>query len=224
MSQINTNVEVSLKNCSEEEKHSLTSVFQKVDFRFFSKELIIVSIGDDSEDNRLEVRKIINNHDAFLVLMSDSLQVAHFAWKCSADYFIYSSSDSWEKDLEVALKRILQHCKQELKNRITIKSHHRIDVIDPKEIVVIRALGNFSEIKLSDGQTIIASKALGVFEKEIENWTELKRFGRSIIINLKKIKNVKNKTITFSNNEQYSFPKYSRSFVFLKNCLLWNDY
>ncbi len=212
-----------LKNCSSSEKNDLLKVFKSFDLNFFKKEMVVLKINSLDENSRIEVRRVINNRDAFIILMSESINVSNFAWKCNADHFINLSDKSWQYDLSEVLKKEYKKSNYLYSQKIKFKSHHKVDFIYPPEIIVVLANGNYSEISLSNGKKILVSKQIGVLEKEFQYWNQLKRFGKSVIINLNKISSIKDKTIIFNNNEQYSFPKYSRSFIYLKDCLLWNN-
>ena len=210
------------RGCTDFEKEKVQDVLKKYYLSLGNSNIAIIKIIDSSEDSRLIIRRIINDINPFLILMSSNIEVSNFAWQCQANCFVLLSKTNWDKDLENALKTQFQNLNFGYRKKIKINTHAQIDIVDPIAIVVVLAQGNYSELRLNCGKKIVVSKQIGVLEKELENWTQLQRFGKSIIVNLNMITSIKNKTITFKNNEQFSFPKYSRSFVCLKNRLLWN--
>lgn len=213
---------VFFKDCSSSEKEKLTFIFNQAKLIAFKNEIVVLKINDISEESRIKVRKVVNDKSPFLILLSSNIEVSNFAWQCQADYFVFLKNKNWENELSNFLKLEKLNLKSKYKTKLKIKTHKQIEIIDPVDIVVILAQGNYSELRLICGKKILVTKQVGVLEKELENWAQLERFGKSIIVNLNKITSIKNKTITFKNNEQFSFPKYSRSFVYLKNRLLWN--
>ena len=105
---------------------------------------------------------------------------------------------------------------------ISFKSRKKSDFVLPSQITFILASGNYSVIYTDDGKEIVVTKQLGKLNEILKNWEFLERFGKSTIINLNKVKSIKDKTIPFTNEKKLNFPQYSKSFVYLKNKLIWN--
>ena len=74
-------------------------------------------------------------------------------------------------------------------DKLKINSRTGYIFINPEEIVLVEAEGNYSNIKLISGKTEISTLNLGVLEKELDGGTFL-RISRSFLINMKYVSRV----------------------------------
>ncbi|MDD3875867.1 MAG: LytTR family DNA-binding domain-containing protein [Bacteroidales bacterium] len=182
--------------------------------------IICIYIANNTSKERASLRLIINNYPGNFILFSPSATVAELAWEAGAAYYINVSKPDWLQKTTSALASLSQH---EYAYKIAIKTHYQTDVVNTYDIVFILAQGNYCEIHLADGKTLLVTKQLGQMEQLLLSFHFLKRFGKSTILNLNKITSIKDKTIIFANNEKLNFPKYSKGFIYLKNLLIWNN-
>jgi len=182
--------------------------------------IAFIRIQDDSEKERINLRRAINVESIPFIIFSSDNAVAKLSWEINAIQYIDINSSSLSNAIETGLKRA-QLYESGLVNTLTFKGQKQIDVVNPKDIVFIIAFGNYSELHFENSNKILITKQLGQIEEKLAPFNFLKRFGKSVIVNLNKIKRIEKNAIYFVNNETIHFPKYSKSFVFLKNKLIW---
>jgi hypothetical protein len=183
--------------------------------------IVFVQVLEDNEKERLKIRKIINTNREPFFIFSNNKDIAAMAWEIGADYFINFSKENWKSQLKKAIEQ--RFCKNLYSDnrKICFNSQKRVDCLMPEDIIFIIACGNYCEIHLSDRDSITITKQIGQVEKMLNPYDYLERFGKSTIINLNRIKSIKDKTIEFSNKKQLNFPKYSNSFAYLKKRVIW---
>ena len=69
--------------------------------------------------------------------------------------------------------------------KIGIPLNNGIELINPSEIIYIKGEGAYSEIHLSDGKKILASKNLKMFEESLTENSDFIRVHKSYIVNFK---------------------------------------
>ena len=185
-------------------------------------EIHVFYMESDDDQNRLALRKALNRKNSWAILISDKQDIANFSWKTGVDYFIKSSKD--HPDLvgmiQLTIHKLLEKKNKQLGKKLRIKSLDRIDYIDPANIIYIIGDGNYSKIYHTTGE-ILVSKNLKNFEENLQDISYLNRFGKSVILNTKKITALEGRKIHFGEYKSLNFPKYSNGFADLKNKLLW---
>lgn len=218
----NNSYKIKFFRFNESNKAEIRQLFENINLKNLETGINFIKIENDTEADRLLLRSIINNNPNPFILYSDNTDVAELAWRSNAFYFINKNRVEWRNDVEKGLNKWIQYTLPEYKNKISFKSHKKIDFVLPSQITFILASGNYSVIYTDDGKEIVVTKQLGKLNETLKNWEFLERFGKSTVINLNKVKSIKDKTILFTNEKKLNFPKYSNSFVYLKNKLIWN--
>jgi len=214
------NREVLFFNVDEKEKEIISSFLLKYK-NSIRENLNIIALVNDSEQERLKLRRILNKYGNPFILISNDIRIAELAWRSNACYFINLNLSNWLQHFTKDYLKTNLFSKNSVK--LQFKSHTSTDFFYPNEIIFILAEGNYSKIQLSNGKMITVTKQIGQIEKEINKLScDLERFGKSTIINLSKVQKIKNKIIYFNNGKQITYPKYSKSFIVLKKRLLWN--
>lgn len=94
--------------------------------------------------------------------------------------------------LNQQLAQIHQSLPKQDSKQLTINSADGIFIVDPDEIVYVRGEGNYSTFYLKDESTVIASKNLGFFEKDLEPPVFF-RCHQSFMVNTSQIKKIDSK-------------------------------
>lgn len=94
--------------------------------------------------------------------------------------------------LSQQLDKINQSLYKQGSRQLTINSAEGIYIIDSDEICYVRGEGNYSTFYLKDKNTVIASKNLGYFEKELGP-PAFFRCHQSFIVNVSQIKKINSK-------------------------------
>ena len=202
------------------EKEIINSVINKIKLQKSCAEVAFIKINTDSEDERIRLRKAINTELGPFIVFSLDNAVAKLAWEVNALHYIDLNSANLLNGIEVGLRKSLFWESRQV-STLAFKGQKQIDIVNPFDIVFIIASGNYSELHLENAQKLLVTKQLGQIEEKLASLSFLERFGKSLIINLNKIRKIENNSLIFKNNEIIHFPKYSKSFVFLKNKLIW---
>lgn len=201
------------------EKSSISEVIKSIKVPESINNLAFIKLIDDTEAERTKLRRLINNNNVHFVIFSDSNKIARLAWDVNALCFSGLNTLTWKTSISNAFARLKYFSTSD--ESISFKSQNKLDVIKLKDINFILANGNYSDIHLDNSSKITVTKQLGQIEIALSRFDNLERFGKSVILNINKIRKVDANTILFSNNEKLNFPKYSKSFIYLKNKLIW---
>ena len=71
--------------------------------------------------------------------------------------------------------------------KIGIPMNNGIELINPENIIYIKAEGAYSEIHLTEGKKILASKNLKMFEESLTDYESLIRVHKSYLVNFKHV-------------------------------------
>ncbi len=184
----------------------------------------IIYLDVDSLNNRLLLRKIKNKNSNPIFLLSSDYKVADLAWKSNVNYFFFIDDKiNWINLFKEGLNQYFLKSAFLYQTKVSFKTHNGIYFINPNEVIYIRAFRNYTTIFLTNGEKYTISKNLKEIENTFSSFGFLERFGKSIMINLNQISKIIDKNIYFNNDKTVlSFPKYSNSFIYLKNRLIWN--
>ncbi len=108
------------------------------------------------------------------------------------------------------LKESLQNIKTE---KIAIASTQGISFIELADIVLLEADGSYTNVRLSNGELLVASKSIGEFESLLENNTSFFKAHRSYLVNFKHVKSLTTKEgdqITMANGVVVPLSRYRK--------------
>ncbi len=110
---------------------------------------------------------------------------------------LFMANDRFSKTLEQGkihdISKLIDLLNKSKPERIRLNTRTGYYFVDPDDIIIIEADGNYSLIRLVSGKSEISTFSLGTLEKLIEESTFL-RISRSFIINMKYISRVDRKT------------------------------
>lgn len=95
-----------------------------------------------------------------------------------------------------------------LEKKIGIPMNNGIELINPENMIYIKAEGAYSEIHLTDGKKILASKNLKMFEESLAEYSNLIRVHKSYIVNFASVVSVSKSnggSIVLSNGMEIPF-------------------
>lgn len=93
-----------------------------------------------------------------------------------------------------------------LQNKLVISTHTFLHLIEIEDILYIEACGNYSNVHLSDGTSITASKTLKQFESFLKHYA-FYRPHSGYLINLEKLKGIsKNGSFKLHMNKDIEIP------------------
>lgn len=201
----------------------LSNVFNQ-NKKYLQNSCNIIFIDFDGEKERLKLRKLFNNYLPPYIILSKDLKIADLAWQVNADYYVNLNHKNWISYFEKGLAEIYHKTTSaQIINTIKLRTHRGIENIDCNKINMVKADGNYSHIILENGNKLTLTKQIGQLEPIFsETSSPIQRFGKSTLINLNKIKIIKNRTIFFYSGFSVQYPQYSKSFIELKKSLLWN--
>lgn len=178
------------------------------------KTLILVRMNLIDEKERLAVRGFVNrNLDSLLILFSENIEAAQFAWDVGADGFINISREKWGAQLI--------HVLNASRKLWTIGSQQQIDFVDVAKITFVLAQGNYSYVNFCDRSRVLITKQLGKIESELAVFPDFERVGKSVLVNLARIRCIKDNCVYFDSKDVVRFSKSSKWIKILKDRLLW---
>ncbi len=152
--------------------------------------------GEDSEF----LRKIaLHRNDLYIVLFSEA-QYALDGWKMDMFHFDDNPID-FDKIKRAYAKYI--HAKNPgNKYSLSIKQSEGTFNVPFHEIKYLHASGNYTFIHYAEKQNFLITKQIGQFDFLCEKDTSFQRVHRSLILNIKNIKAIKDQSIYFFNGEK----------------------
>lgn len=181
-------------------KHEVSLVFINVELEF--------EPGVDSFYLVQELRSLMHQPPLFIAI-SDNTNKAYRALKQKFyDYLLYPFKEFDLRKLVVQLR----HKQQPLfEDTICLKSYKDYILIQPQEILYLKADNNTTEFILLDGQIIHAYKTLKFFEKRLPKQAFV-RIHHSYIVNKSHLSRINfGKQICFINHNKLSLP-FSKSY------------
>ena len=103
--------------------------------------------------------------------------------------------------------------------KIGIPLNNGIELINPSEIIYIKGEGAYSEIHLSDGKKILASKNLKMFEESLAENSDFIRVHKSYMVNFKHLVSINKSNggaIVVSNNMEIPYNTESYDLILEK--------
>ena len=97
--------------------------------------------------------------------------------------------------------------------QIAVASLNGIDFIQLENIVILEASGTYTNLVMSGGKSLMASKPLGEFEQVLQNNTTFFRPHRSYLINLKRVQKLSSKegdVIIMENGSSVPLSRYRK--------------
>lgn len=184
----------------------------------------IYYMDSDDDENRLALRKAMNLDKTWVILLSDKQAIVDLSWKTGVDFFIKTEKDNPKllKLLKYTINKLIERKTNQQGKKLRIRSLDRVDYISPSDIVYIIGDGSYSKIYHENGE-ILVSKNLKSFEESLSDISYLNRYGKSVILNVKKITALEGRKIHFGKYKSLDFPKYSNGFSDLKKKLLWKN-
>lgn len=182
----------------------------------------VLYIEEDTDKSRLLIRKVTNLENGWVILISENPDIADLSWKTDVNYFIKSNkkNEKLNQLIRYAIQKLIEKKQRVMGKKIRINSLNRTEYINPLDIIYILGDGNYSKI-YAKSKEILVSKNLKNIEEKLQDISYLNRYGKSVILNTKKITAIEGRTIFFGTHKSLKFPKYSNGFTDLKNKLLW---
>lgn len=187
------------------------------------KEVSLVYIKDALEENRLKLRSLLSTLPRPIVLLSSSQEFFKLGWQLELDHFIHQgNADEFDfgkinRGLKLAL-----HRNEFYLNRIAFRFQENLNSIPVKNILYIEADGSYAKV-MTTAKEILVSKKLKYFENLLCELPNFHRFGRSLILNVNKIKSLAGREVVLEDGLTVAFPKSGKSFMQLKEILLWKN-
>jgi hypothetical protein len=199
----------------------ITDIINEYQFKSSINEISFVYMNDVSIESILKTRQIINKYTSNIIVFSDCIEVAQFAWDINAMFFINLSRNNWEQQLIRAIKTVESKNKLLKLSTISFKSQNQTDIIVANEINFILAKANYSLINHKDNKKLLVTKQIGKIEKMLDAYPEIIRIGKSTIINLNKLTKINENKVRFKDGQTINFPENSKNIKLIKKHLFW---
>ena len=158
-------------------------------------ETILIFYYFSTDPNELSrINQLVITHEKIYICLIATESLANIAWKLNLFHFLSIPVSS--NDLINVYRKYLTVTSEQI-NEILLKHNNEILSIAISDISHIVASGNYSLINLLSGKSILQTKQIGTFDFLVEKNLNFVRPHRSIIINLRTIKQVGNGKIIF---------------------------
>lgn len=153
---------------------------------FFSESL--------SQAERIMIRNIVQSLEKVKLCLCSKPDFALDAWNLNVFHFLAFpvKSDGLLKTYRKYLENAFQS-----DNTLSLNTKEGLVKLDFNSICFVKAAGNYSTIQMADGKSFVQTKQLQHYEFLEEKNIQFMRVHRSLILNLKRIKKVGDKEITF---------------------------
>ena len=152
-----------------------------------------------TNSDRIMIRNIKSSYQKSRLVLCSHSSFALDAWKMRVFDFLDQPIDNLK--LIGSYKEYILEDKEE-KNEFVLKTKDGIRRIPFRYINYFKASGNYSSINLIKDKSILQTKQLHRYDYITEESNSFRRVHRSIILNLKNIKQVGNKLIAFYQTEK----------------------
>ncbi len=163
--------------------------------------LIFYYVPSNDANANLELRKLVEQFGHLnIVPVSEHLEVSLMAWRLHCLYFILMPMSKLE--FKVVFQRWKQiNAPEENEHFLQFRDEQGVQKIKSKEILVVKAEGNYSHLFLQNGKDLLVSKQIQFIDQMLEENPAIVRIGRSFMINLSLIKSVRQNEVGFTNSE-----------------------
>ncbi len=179
-------------------------------------------LTDDSNHNRVLLRKILNNLNGHCIIVSGDKEVSFLAWKANVLGFLYHKSDEYF-NINLLNERLKKYppISEKVNEKLKINFKGGFDLVDIDAICFCIGSGNYTDIYLDNGTKKCISYPLSNLENRLQKVPFLKRVGKSFIVNINKIKTVKTEYVIFKGKTDIELKLGSIYIKRIKQNLLW---
>jgi DNA-binding LytR/AlgR family response regulator len=183
--------------------------------------IVLYKSNEFDYNDRIALRKFVNE-DYQIVFFSSNKALSYLAWKVNAVQFVPYPLNN------VSLSRLSQklkyyHQSNPLGGRFQISNGSNLEVFDIDKVLYIEAKGNYSILNLQGNKKIVLTKKISELEIKFSNFCEMERIGKSYMVNLKNIVQVKKDTVLFKDEEGKKLLNLSYNYILkLKKIILWH--
>lgn len=218
---MDSDVKIKMQFFSDDEKQNVMDSFERIVFSKGRMELFFIKIDEIGEKERLAVRSAVNGGQQ-VILFSKNNDVAALAWKADVAYYVDMNDSTMDMSLQNGLKRANMRINDAENHKVAFNSQSQVNMVDATKILFVAAAGNYCDIHLQDGAVVTVTKQLGKMCDILSPYPNMKRVGKSLIVNINKVTSLKGCEVAFGGREKLKFDANSRCIGQLRKFLLWN--
>ena len=163
-----------------------------------SASLLYYLVNDLQEADRIRLRYIQIHAPQIRVCLCAPAQYALDAW--SLGVFHFEAQPVYSVGVEEAYRKYIVQ-QGGASTELTLKQDDGIRKIPFHTMLYLQAAGNYTSIHLSSGKMLLQTRQLGTFLFLTEQDMNIQRVHRSLILNLKKVKSLKDNKLYFYDSE-----------------------
>lgn len=191
--------------------------------QMINHDLAWLYLPDASKESRTHLRKCLQTYEALnTIIVSPDIAVGELAWKTNAYHFLWTENHEVFPYYTALLERLTQKIEfKPMSRKVKIKFQGGIDVFGVENICYAVADGNYTVIYLDNGIKKTVTMKLKDLDQNLQNLPHFKRIGKSFIVNIDKIKRIRNNKAEFDTDKGLKLvlsPLYKKRLV---KELLW---
>lgn len=214
-------MKIKIINFNEQDKTLLTHYIDE--FKYYidkmTTNVIFLYLSNDNIQSRKLLREtIIRNPDNKIIISSNKHSLANLAWK--VDVFSYIESPIINQDLKSIFHKLMKYIKNK-NNLIKLTFQGGFDLINPSDIRLIQASGNYVELYTETQTKKIYTYKLKELEEMLQQYPYLIRTGRSFILNIDKISVLERNYVKIKGEIPIKLKLSNNYIKKIKQILLW---
>lgn len=218
---------IELKNINLDEvefsyiKDNLNMLYKIEKNDIWIKDFLFIKMNSLNIDNRWIIRKAINNNpNGFIVLISNFKEIARFAWRINAFYFIeFPLSISQIMRLQYKITNETKNKSFNPKLRMNFKGGFKI--IDPSNINIIKGQGSYCDFYFNNEKSEVFTARINSLANIFIQTPFMARINKSLIINLNNLTRIQNGIAYFKGDNKIKLAVSETSIKKIRNELLW---
>lgn len=190
---------------------------------YIANEFAYVYLTEDSPQNRLLLRKIIQIHSPLnVILVSDNTETSKLAWQANVFHFLHLPKMVLFPNFSLLQDRLMyKHQYKEIPKKLKINFKGGVDIIETQDICYCIGEGNYTTIFLATGIKKTITFQLNALEKKLCLIPNFQRIGKSFIINIDKVSTIKGTSVNLHSRNELELiisPMYIKR---LKKAVMW---
>ena len=186
------------------------------------KDVLFFQLNDLNSDSRLQLRKAIQkNNDTYVVILSNKIEVALFAWKINAIYFLQLPFSNGS--LSKLAQKLTEVSTSQINPKIKILTKDGFEIIDLSDISFIKGQGDYCTLYIRGRKPLLVAKRIMKFKETLVQFNGYEIITKSLIININHISKIVAKEASFVTLPHLRLKLSDSSVAIIKRKLFWID-
>ncbi len=169
-------------------------------------------------DLRLLIRQIKQIEPQQMLCLCSLRELAYDGWRLEC--FDFLALPVKREELALSFQKFRRKVLRLKAPPLSFRYQGGEHLLQAEDILYCKGAGNYTQIQLRRGSTLLLTLKIGEMEKRLEKYENLRRVGRSFIINLANIQAIKGSEVLFKSDQQQRIKLGKGYLRKLKNLLL----